>query len=107
MLRRIAVPFVVLSIGRIISVIMCSGVNAASSQIVRCAVYPRSWCSLHGSAIIWLLFVSWIRVRVLRVTLWLSSGLLVMKFRILSNIIMLWRSDGLMMSVVVFGFVYA
>ena len=51
-LRNMAVPFVVLSIGKIISVMVCSGMNAASSQIVRFAVYPRSRCSLHGKAII-------------------------------------------------------
>ena len=59
-----AVPFVVLSMGKMISVMVCSGMNAASSQMASCAVYPLSMCSLHGKAMIWLLLVSWIMVRV-------------------------------------------
>ena len=101
-----AVPCVVLSIGKMISVMTFSGMNAASSQIARFAVYPRKRCSLHGKAMIWLLLVSWIIVRVLRVMLLRSIGFVV-KLVILSNIIMLCLSDGLMMSVVVFGCVKA
>ena len=84
---------------------MVSGMNAASSAMARCAVYPRSRCSLQGKAIICEWLVSWIMVRVLRVMLLASSWFCVVRLRILSNMIMLWRSDGLMMRVVVFGFV--
>lgn len=49
------------------------------------------------------LLVSWIMVRVFRVMLLRRSGFEWVKVRILSNIIMLWRSDGEMISVVVFG----
>jgi hypothetical protein len=53
------------------------------------------------------LFVSCIIVWVFRVMLLVSSWFCVVRVWILSNIIMLWRSDGLIMSVVVFGCVYA
>ena len=88
--------------GKTISVIMVSGMNEASSQMTSWAEYPRSKCSLHGKAIIVEPFVSWIMVRVFRVMLLRRSGLVCVNARILSNIIMLWRSDGLMMRVVVF-----
>ena len=86
---------------------MVSGMNEASSQMAKCAVYPRSKCSLHGNAIIVELVLSWIMVRVLRVTLSRSNGLLWVKVRILSNIIMLCRKEGEMMRVVVSGLAYA
>lgn len=101
--RKMAVPFVVESMGKIISVIVCSGMKAASSQIVRFAVYPRSRCSLQGRAMIWEWLVSWIIVLVLRVMLFVSVWFVAVWVRILSNIIMLCLSDGLMISVVVFG----
>ena len=82
---------------------MVSGMNEASSQIARLAVYPRSKCSLHGKAIICEPVESWIMVLVFRVMLLRRSGFEWVKLRILSNIIMLWRSDGKMISVVVFG----
>ena len=72
MLSRIAVPFVVLSMGKRISVMMVSGMKDASSQMARFAVYPRSKCSLHGRAIIWEPVESWIMVRVFRVMLFLK-----------------------------------
>ncbi len=100
-------PFVVLSMGKRISVMMVSGMNAASSAIAKLAVYPRSKCSLHGSAISMDPLVSWMMVRVLRVMLFRRSGLPCVRVRILSNIIMLWRSEGLTMRVVVFGCVKA
>ena len=53
------------------------------------------------------LLVSWMMVRVLRVMLWRRSGLECVDVRILSNIIMLWRSEGEMIRVVVFGCVKA
>src|SRR4030067_3090508 len=102
-LSRIAVPLVVLSMGKTISVIMVSGMNEASSQIASWAEYPRSKCSLQGKAIMVEPFVSWMIVRGFRVMLFRKSGLEWVKLRILSNIIMLWRSEGLMISVVVFG----
>ena len=76
--------------------------NEASSAIAKCAVYPRSWCSLQGSAIMVELLVSWMMVRVFRVMLLRKKGFEYMNVRILSNIMMLWRKDGLIMSVVVF-----
>ncbi len=82
---------------------MFSGMKLASSQIVRFAVYPRSRCSLQGRAIICEAVVSWISVRVLRVMLLRMVWFWCVRVRILSNIIMLWRSDGLIMSVVVLG----
>ena len=51
--------------------------------------------------------MSWMIVRVFSVMLFRKSGLEWVKLRILSNIIMLWRSEGLMISVVVFGCVNA
>ncbi len=96
-------PFVVLSMGKRISVIIDSGMKLASSQMARCAVYPLSRCSLHGKAIICEPVVSWIMVRVLRVMLLRKRVFEWVKVRILSNIIMLWRRDGLMIRVVVFG----
>ena len=93
--------------GKTISVITVSGMNEASSQMTSWAEYPRSKCSLQGKAIIVEPFVSWMMVRVFRVMLLLRNELLCVNARILSNIIMLWRSDGLMMSVVVFLCAYA
>ena len=87
--------------------IIVSGMKLASSQMARFAVYPRSRCSLHGKAIMVELLVSWMMVRVFRVMLWRRSGLEWVKARILSNIIMLWRSEGEMIRVVVFGCVKA
>jgi len=84
---------------------MVSGMNEASSQMARFAVYPLSRCSLHGSAIMVEAFVSWIMVRVFRVMLLRRSGFECVKVRILSNMIMLCRSEGEMISVVVFGWV--
>ena len=84
---------------------MVSGMNEASSQMARFAVYPLSRCSLHGSAIICEPVVSWIMVRVFRAMLLRRSWCEWVKLRILPNIIMLWRSDGEMISVVVFGWV--
>ena len=86
---------------------MVSGMKLASSQIARFAVYPLSWCSLQGRAIICEFVVSWIRVRVFRVMLLRRSRFWCVRVRILSNIIMLWRSEGEMMRVVVFGCVKA
>ena len=100
-------PFVVLSMGKTISVIIVSGMNEASSQMTSWAEYPRSKCSLHGRAIIVEPFVSWMMVRVFLVMLLRRNGLLSVKLRILLNIIMLWRSDGQIISVVVFGCVKA
>lgn len=59
-----------------ISVITFSGMNAASSAMTRCAVYPRSRFSLQGRAIIFDWVLSWIMVCVLRFTLLLKNGLL-------------------------------
>ena len=87
--------------------IIVSGMKLASSQMARFAVYPRSRCSLHGKAIMVELLVSWMMVRVLRVMLWRRSGLECVNVRILSNIIMLWRSEGEIIRVVVFGCVNA
>ena len=87
--------------------IMFSGMNEASSQMAMFAVYPRSKCSLHGSAMICEPVVSWIMVRVFRVMLLRMIWFWCVRERILSNIIMLWRSDGLIMSVVVFLCAYA
>jgi len=84
---------------------MVSGMNDASSAMAKCAVYPRSKCSLHGKAIMVEVLVSWIMVRVLRVMLLRRSGLACVRARILSNMIMLWRKLGLIMRVVVFGWV--
>lgn len=87
--------------------IIVSGMKLASSQMAKFAVYPRSRCSLQGKATMVELLVSWIMVRVLRVMLLRRSGFEWVKVRILSNMIMLWRSDGEMISVVVFGCVKA
>ena len=87
--------------------IIDSGMNEASSQMARFAVYPRSKCSLHGKATMVEALVSWIMVRVFRVMLLRMIWFWCVRVRILSNIIMLWRSDGLMMSVVVFLCAYA
>ena len=100
-------PFVVLSMGKTISVITFSGMNDASSQMTSWAEYPRSKCSLHGNATIVEQFVSWIIVRVFRVMLLVRIEVACVNWRILSNIIMLWRSDGLMISAVVFLCAYA
>ena len=51
--------------------------------------------------------VNWIIVLVFRTTLFLRRDVAYVKFRILSNIIMLWRIDGETISVVVLGFVKA
>ena len=84
---------------------MFSGMNEASSQMTSWAEYPRSKCSLQGKAIMVEPFVSWMIVRVLRVMLLRKSGLLCVTARILSNMIMLWRIEGLMIRVVVFSYV--
>ena len=57
-------------------------------------------CSLHGRAIIFEPVDSWIIVRVFRTMLALSEVFEYRSVRILSNIIMLWRSDGEMIRVV-------
>ena len=86
---------------------MFSGMKLASSQMARFAVYPRSKCSLQGSAIIVDPVESWMMVRVLRVMLLRRYVSAWVKLRILSNIIMLCRSDGEIMRVVVFLWEYA
>jgi hypothetical protein len=59
-----------------ISVMIFSGMNEASSAMTRFAVYPRSRFSLQGSAIIFAWVVSWMMVWVLRFMLLLRIGLL-------------------------------
>jgi hypothetical protein len=57
-----------LSIGNMTCAIVSSVVNAASSQMIRLAMYPRSKFSLHGNAAIMELLWSWIVVRVFLAT---------------------------------------
>ena len=90
-----------------ISVMIDSGMNEASSQIAKFAVYPLRRCSLHGRAIICDWVDNWMSVLVLRVMLLFRNRFDCMKPKTLSNIIMLCRIDGETISVVVFGCVNA
>ena len=102
-----APPSVALSIGNITCVMTSSGMKAASSQMIRSAVYPRSKFSLHGNATITELLSSWIAVRVFLATPWLSMKLFSVSSWIRSSMIMLCLRLGDATRTVTFGLVYA
>ena len=106
-LRKMAEPFVALSMGNITCVMVSSGMKAASSQIMWSAVYPRSRFSLQGNATISELLCRWISVLVCLATPWRSMKLFSISSWIRSSMMMLCLRLGEATSTVVFGFVYA